>query len=100
MAAWAGLAGLTGTRSIRAVISQPDAQTPLEVDKLEIDTVSSGAGKQIHREKCRDCVDLGTEIVAGTGTADDSSSLRAEARLLTVGAGAMAGMMWLAVLSG
>ena len=39
--AWAGLLGSTGAR-MRAVVSQPGRQRPMEVDKLEIDAWSLG----------------------------------------------------------
>ncbi len=78
------------------VVSKPDLNTPLEVDKFNVeaevigndDIKDSGA-----LDKCRDCMELETQqFKKGT------ESLKAEARLLTTGV--MAGVLWLAVMSG
>ena len=82
--------GLSG-RNVRAVVSQPDRQTPLEVDRLEIDATSPG--KPVQKEQCRDCIDLGTGALE-----DGIAALKTEARLLTVGAAV--GVLWLTVLAG
>ena len=93
---------LEGSRA-SMVVSQPDGNTPLEVDTFAVEPIAAadhlgadGEGAAtVHslQSKCRDCVELETQQFA-KGT----EGLRAQATLLTTGAAA--GILWLAVLSG
>ena len=85
------------------VVSQPDGNTPLEVDRFAVQPVvapdhlgTDGYGNAAIsgvQSQCRDCMELETQqFVKGT------EGLRAQARLLTTGAAA--GILWLALASG
>ena len=88
--AW--VAALSGMR-VLAIASQPDGRTPLEMDTLGIR--AGKAGLEVSKQVCRDCLELATgKLPLGT------DSLRAEARLLTAGAAAVTGVLWVAVLLG
>lgn len=85
------LQSLEGKR-LSMVASKIDERTPLQVDTFGV--VSRGvSGKGGGIDKCRDCMELETEQFR-KGT----ESLRAEARMLTTGA--VAGVLWLALMSG
>ena len=72
------------------VVSQEDGTTPIEVDTLEADAETAGA---VQTSRCRDCVDLKTDFFEA-----NTNNLRFQTKLLT--AGAMAGVLWLAIASG
>ena len=85
------------------VVSQPDGNTPLEVDKFTMQPLvahdNTGTGDERTavtpgvQSQCRDCMELETQqFVKGT------ERLKAQATLLTTGAAA--GILWLALLSG
>ena len=79
-------------------MSQADGQTPIEADTLKLATWNGADGQEIEpgalqSHKCRDCTDL--EVA---NLASDSDHLKLEARMLTTGA--MAGILWIALMSG
>ena len=79
-----------------AAVSKSDATTAMELSKLEID--ASNTPEPIEkaapqRFRCRNCVDLNT----GTLKAN-TNELKVQATLLT--SGAMAGILWLGLMSG
>ena len=88
--AWAGVLPWTRTR-VRAVVSDLEGAAPTELDTLEIEAGKQGV--EVEKEVCRDCLDLGTGALP-----QGTDSLKVEARLLTTGA--VAGVLWLAVMSG
>ena len=77
-------------------VSKPDQSTPLEVDRFDVEAevADDGNGKDPGAgDRCRDCMELETQqFKQGT------ESLKAEARMLTTGA--IAGVLWLAIVSG
>ena len=85
---------LEGKR-LSMIVSKKDMSTPLEMDTLnvEVEGAGSGSGEAGGIDKCRDCMDLETEQFR-KGT----DSLKAQARMLTTGA--VAGVLWLALMSG
>ena len=82
---------LEGT-SANIVASQLDLQTPMEVDTFKIDADISNHTSGTEK-KCRDCMKLRTERFG-----PDTEGLKIETTLLS--AGAMAGILWIALLSG
>ncbi len=84
--------------SMYGVVSQIDRRTPMEVDKLEMDTWSSdedtGQG-DVQTKSCRGCVNVQTDVLA-----PQTDSLKVEARLLSgVTAAATAGILWLTIVT-
>ena len=84
--------------SASIAVSQVDGETPIEADTLELAAwngnegeISGAGGPQSH--KCRDCTDLEVAKLPS-----DTEHLKLEASMLT--AGAMAGILWIAVMSG
>ena len=75
------------------VLSGSDGTTPTEVDAFNIDAWPEVGSMQ--SQECRDCAMLETKALGS-----DINSLKAEARLLTAGVGATAGILWLALLAG
>ena len=73
------------------MLSKSDGKTPLEVDTFDVKAGTVGTMGQ--RNRCRDCVDLRTDVFA-----PDTDILKTETRLLT--AGAAAGILWLTFMSG
>ncbi len=74
------------------VVSRLDGTTPVEVDTFEADTETT-IGGAVQTRRCRDCMELQTDRFAA-----DTEGLKLGTRLLT--AGAMAGVLWLAIGSG
>ena len=74
------------------VASQLDGKTPFEVDSFEVDTETT-ADSSGQKKKCRDCVELETDKFEAT-----TEGLKIQTTLLTTGA--MAGVLWLAIMSG
>ncbi len=90
--------GNSGKGSNAAItISQADGQTPIEAKTMEFSTWNDADGdagvidKQ-NGEKCRMCSDLEAKV------GSNPDHLRFETSLLT--AGTMAGILWIAILSG
>ena len=82
--------------SMYGVMSQISTNKSLEMDTFEIDTWAGqvdAIGGQMQTKKCRDCTEIRTDPLA-PGT----DSLKVQATLLT--AGAVAGVLWLTLLSG
>ena len=86
---------LEGKR-LSMVASKPDQSTPMEVDtfNVEADVADNGDTKDPGPgDSCRDCMELESQqFKKGT------KGLKAEARMLTTGA--VAGVLWLAIMSG
>ena len=82
---------LEGT-SANLVASQLDLQTPMEVDTFKIDADISNHTSGTEK-KFRDCMKLRTDRFG-----PDTEGLKIETTLLS--AGAMAGILWIALLSG
>lgn len=92
-------------REVAALFSQSDGATPMEVETLDIEagsTSTSSTGGQVAAPgipgqsiQCRDCIELNTDILAAK-----TDFLKTEAKLLTTGATATMGIMWLAIMSG
>ena len=82
-------------KRLSMVVSKDDMSTPLEMDTLnvEAEVMGSESGETGGIDKCRDCIELETEQFR-KGT----ESLKAQARMLTTGA--VAGVLWMALLSG
>ena len=84
--------------SMYGVFSQRDRRTPMEVDKVEVDTWSSkeDAGQgDVQTKSCRDCINVNTDVLA-----PQTDSLKVEARLLGgVSAAAAAGILWLTIVT-
>ena len=79
-------------------VSQVDGQTPIEADTLKLAAWNGADGQAqeagpLQSHKCRDCTDLEVAKIA-----PDTDHLKLEAKMLT--AGAMAGILWIAVMSG
>ena len=78
------------------LVSKPDQSTPIEVDTFDVEAEVAGNGDTASPgtvDKCRDCMDLETQqFKKGT------ESLKAGATMLSTGA--IAGVLWLAVMSG
>ena len=79
-------------------VSQVDGQTPINADTLNLAAWNGDRGQveeagapQSH--KCRDCTDLEVARLAS-----DTNHLKLEARMLMTGT--MAGILWIAILSG
>ena len=85
------LLDLEGKRA-QMVVSQVDGTTPLEVDTFDVETLNA-TGNAVQSKKCRDCLELKTDTFG-----PDIDGLKAEVTLLTTGA--IAGILWLVVLSG
>ena len=82
--------------SMYGVMSKVNTHKSIELDTFQVDTWAGqgdAAGGQTQIKKCRDCNEIQTDVLA-PGT----DSLKVEATLLT--AGAMAGVLWLTLLSG
>ena len=83
--------------SMYGIVSRADKRTPIEVDKLEIDTWSSKDNVEhgdVETKICRDCIDIQTNILA-----PQTDSLKVEARLLSGAAVATAGILWLTLVT-
>ena len=81
-----------GGKQARMVASKADGTTPLEVDTFGVVAVDA-MGEAVQSNKCRDCMELKTDKFE-----PKTDGLKAQATLLTTGA--VAGILWLAVLSG
>lgn len=79
--------------SVSTVLSLQDETTPTEVDAFQIEAQSIAGAPHVQKKSCRDCMEL-TSDQLGSGT----GGLKVKATLLTTGG--MAGLLWLAVLSG
>ena len=80
-----------GYQSASIIMSGSDGTTSKEVDTFNIDSWPEIGSKR--SQKCRDCTNLQTDLIKS-----DIKALKAEAKLLT--AGAAAGILWLALMSG
>ena len=87
----APLSDLEGKRA-QMVVSKLDGTTPLEVDRFDVKTFNA-TGNTVQTKECHDCLQLKTDTFG-----PDTNSLKAEATMLTTGA--VAGILWLAVMSG
>ena len=81
-----------GGKQTRMMVSKADGNTPMEVDKFDVMAVDA-VGEAVQSNQCRDCMELKSDTFEPS-----TKGLKAEATLLT--AGAAAGILWLAVLSG
>ena len=79
-------------RKASMVASGLDESTPLEVDTFEVDTETTASSNN-QNSKCRDCVRLETDEFEAT-----TEGLKVQTTLLTTGA--VAGVLWLAIMSG
>ena len=87
-----GLAGM----SVSAIMSDIKSTMPIEVDSLRLQAGISQQANQLMDEQtteCRDCFDLDTKKMHA-----QTNSLSTGATLLTTGG--MAGILWLAIMSG
>ena len=98
------ITGGFGGRMASLVVSKPDGVTPLVVGGLEADVVvgppgSSDSGVKMaaggQDKSCSGCFELRTKDLA-----PDTTELRAEARVVTGAAAAVAGIFYVALLSG
>ncbi len=83
-------------RTARAVVSQTDRQTVMNVQSLEIDTGTTGNQRRnTTQSKCVDCAEVQTgQLEQGT------DFLSTELKLNMAGTAAAAGILWLAIVSG
>ena len=81
-----------GGMSASMVVGQLDGTTPMEVDTFEIDA-ETNTGRTMQKKTCRDCMELKSGQFGS-----ETEALKVETTLLTTGA--MAGVLWLAILSG
>ena len=79
-----------GGKQASVVISQADASTPVEVDRLEVNAV----GKNPSIKTCQDCFEIRTKQLA-----PNTTELNVQASLISAGTVA-AGVMWIALFSG
>ena len=73
------------------MLSESDGKIPREVDMFVIKAEAVGSVEQ--KKRCRDCIELQTDTLA-----PNIQLLKTETRLLTTGA--VAGILWLALMSG
>ena len=81
-----------GRKQVRMIASKEDGSTPQEVDMFSLVAMDSG-GQAVQSNRCQDCLELKSDIL--TLKIDE---LKTETMLLT--AGTVAGILWLAILSG
>ena len=79
--------------SISTVLSLKDGTTPTEVDSFQIEADSSAGAPRVQKKSCRDCTELTSDQLSS-----ETGGLKVKATLLTTGG--MAGLLWLAILSG
>ena len=79
--------------SASMVLSNTNGTAPIEVDTFKAEAGFSGEVESTQSRKCRDCLELETEKFE-----PNTDFLKADVRLLT--AGAAAGILWLAIMSG
>lgn len=79
-------------KRVQMVVSKTDGSTPLEVDTFDVQALDA-MGNTVQSKKCRDCKQLKSDPLE-----PQTDGLKVEATLLTTGA--VAGILWLAILSG
>ena len=82
---------LGGTQA-SVVVSQPDETTPMEVAAFRVDAETTSMSS-VQKNTCRDCLELETDQFRPR-----TEGLKVQTTLLTTGA--MAGVLWLAIISG
>ena len=85
------LSDLAG-KQVRMMASKADGITPMEVDTFNF-VAEDATGQVVQSNECQDCMELKTDTLG-----PKIDGLRMETRLLT--AGTVAGVLWLAILSG
>ena len=81
---------------VYAAVSESNARKAVELSSLGVDAWNTGEtvdNKAVQSEKCRNCMEVSTDTLE-----PKTDSLRVEATLMTTGA--MAGILWLGLMSG
>ena len=84
-----------GGTSASVIMSDTNGTTPIEVDTFDVQAGTSGQAAPAEKQttKCRDCIDLETDKFKPS-----TDFLKTDVRLLHTGA--LAGILWLAIMSG